>query len=185
MTNRLVCIGRLSEQKGQLLLIEAVKSLVGELNFQVVLVGDGELRPAIEQLIVQHGLQSTVSITGWLSNEEVFHELSKARALLLPSFAEGLPIVIMEAMAMRRPVISTFVGGIPELVISGEHGWLVPAGDVAALAGAIRNCLGADMDVLTSMGEAAYTRVLEHHDIIKCTAQLASLFESHDAGKII
>ena len=56
-----------------------------------------------------------------------------ARALVLPSFAEGLPVVIMEAMALRRPVISTYVAGIPELVRDGEHGWLVPAGDVDAL----------------------------------------------------
>ena len=61
----------------------------------------------------------------------------------LPSFAEGLPVVLMEAMALRRPVISTYIAGIPELVIPGEHGWLVPAGDVEALTKARRTCLDA------------------------------------------
>ena len=70
-------------------------------------------------------------------------EILAARALVLPSFAEGLPVVIMEAMALRRPVISTFVAGIAELVRSGEDGWLVPPGDVEALQGAIEECLAA------------------------------------------
>ena len=82
-------------------------------------------------------------ITGWISSDQVRDEILAARALVLPSFAEGLPVVIMEAMALRRPVISTFVAGIPELVHDGENGWLVPAGDVDALADAMIDCLAA------------------------------------------
>ena len=132
---RLVCVGRLCEQKGQLLLVEAAHRLTAQgVDFELVLAGDGEMRGAIEALITHHNLQGRVRITGWISGEQVRNEILAARALVLPSFAEGLPVVIMEAMALRRPVISTFVAGIPELVRPGEHGWLVPAGDVEALA---------------------------------------------------
>ena len=102
-------------------------------RFELVFVGDGELRADIEALIVRYNLQANVRITGWADSDQVRNEILAARALVLPSFSEGLPVVIMEAMALRRPVISTFVGGIPELVHSGEHGWLVPAGDVDGL----------------------------------------------------
>ncbi len=76
--------------------------------------------------------------------------------MVLPSFAEGLPVVIMEAMALRRPVISTYVAGIPELVRPGIDGWLVPAGDVEALAEAMQACLEAPVEELARMGEAAH-----------------------------
>ena len=105
-----------------------------------------------------------------------------ARALVLPSFAEGLPVVIMEAMALRRPVITTFVAGIPELVIDGATGWLVPAGDIDALAQAIEACLAATPDALARMGEAAHQRVLERHDIDREAAKLAALFAGLGQG---
>jgi glycosyltransferase involved in cell wall biosynthesis len=95
---------------------------------------------------------------------------------VLPSFAEGLPVVIMEAMALRRPVISTFVAGIPELVRPGEDGWLVPAGDVDALQSAIEACLSAPEEVLVRMGEAGRERVLARHSADAEAAKLGRLF---------
>ena len=94
---------------------------------------------------------------------------------MLPSFAEGLPVVIMEAMALRRPVISTYVAGIPELVHDGEHGWLVPAGDVHALVGAMTKCLEAPPSHLQSIGEAARQRVVQRHHADKEAGRLAEL----------
>ena len=173
---RFVCVGRLCEQKGQLLLIEAARNLANDSDFELVLVGDGEMRPHIEALIAKYGLQSKITITGWLTNEQVLDQILAARALVLPSFAEGLPIVIMEAMAMRRPVISTFVGGIPELVVPDEHGWLVPAGDVLALTNAMRACLHANPEVLKRMGNQARQRVTRLHSIDTNAVELASLF---------
>jgi glycosyltransferase involved in cell wall biosynthesis len=175
--HRFVCVGRLTEQKGQSLLVEAAARLHarGE-NFELVLAGDGDMRPAIEALIAQHGLQSCVRITGWLSGDQVRREIEAARALVLPSFAEGLPVVLMEAMALRRPVISTYVAGIPELVQTGEHGWLVPAGDINALEQAMRECLNASSADLARMGAAAHTRVRERHSIDTEAAKLAALF---------
>ena len=176
---RFICVGRLCEQKGHLLLVEAARRLVAAgVDFELLFAGDGELRSEIEILIARHNLQSRLRITGWLSNQQVRNECLAARALVLPSFAEGLPVVIMEAMALGRPVISTFVGGIPELVRPGENGWLIPAGDVEALVQAMRNCLETPTEVLSRMGEAGRKLVLENHTADNEAAKLATLFNS-------
>lgn len=182
---RLVCVGRLCEQKGQLLLVEAAHRLMVQgVNFELVLAGDGEMRGAIEALIIRRNLEGRVRITGWIGSEQVREEILAARALVLASFAEGLPVVIMEAMALRRPIISTFVAGIPELVHAGEHGWLVPAGDAEALMRAMQVCLDTPVDVLSRMGEAAYQRVIARHCVDTQAMQLARLFADADKKKI-
>ena len=174
---RLVCVGRLCEQKGQLLLVAAAAALARDgVDFELVLAGDGEMRPDIEAAIAAGGLGGRVRITGWISSAQVKAELLAARALVLPSFAEGLPVVIMEAMALGRPVISTFIAGIPELVRTGTEGWLIPAGDVDALADAMRDCLRTDAGRLLDMGRAAHARVLERHQIDREAARLQRLF---------
>jgi glycosyltransferase involved in cell wall biosynthesis len=150
--------------------------MVQGLDFELALAGDGEMRGVIEALIIRHKLQDRVRITGWISGEQVREEILAARALVLPSFAEGLPVVIMEAMALRRPVISTFVAGIPELVLPGEHGWLVPAGDLEALMHAMQVCLDAPTDILNGMGEAAHERVLAFYRVDTQAEQLLKLF---------
>jgi colanic acid/amylovoran biosynthesis glycosyltransferase len=176
---RLVCVGRLCEQKGQQLLVDAAQRLLASgSDFELVLVGDGEMRADIEALALRYGLQSRVRITGWMSGAQVREEILAARALVLPSFAEGLPVVIMEAMALRRPVISTFVAGIPELVQPGKHGWLVPAGDAEALAHAMRACLDTPAHQLACMGEAAHKRVLERHSVDIEAGKIVELFHA-------
>lgn len=177
---RLVCVGRLCEQKGQLLLLDAARRLkaAGQ-AFELVLAGDGEMRPEVERLVALYGLQAHVRITGWIGATQVRDELLAARALVLPSFAEGLPVVIMEAMALRRPVLSTYVAGIPELVQHGAHGWLFPAGDAEALALAMAECLTADVARLQTMGEAAHHRVLQRHDIDQEASKLHALIAEH------
>ena len=163
--------------------MEAAQRLAARgVEFELVLVGDGEMRADIEALIKRHNLQDRVRITGWISSDQVRDEILAARALVLPSFAEGLPMVIMEAMALRRPVISTFVAGIPELVHPGEHGWLVPAGDVEALAEAMQACLDAPVDTLARMGEAAHERVLARHSVDTQAAKLGKLFQTAVEG---
>jgi glycosyltransferase involved in cell wall biosynthesis len=180
---RFVCVGRLSEEKGQVLLVQAAWHLAGQgVEFELVLAGDGHQRADIEALIAQYKLKDRVRITGWLSAGQVRDEILAARALVLASFAEGLPVVLMEAMALERPVISTYVTGIPELVHLGEHGWLVPAGDVEALTRAMRACLDAPEDTLARMGEAARSRVLARHDVDTEAAKLGKLFRGAMVG---
>jgi glycosyltransferase involved in cell wall biosynthesis len=173
---RLVCVGRLCEQKGQLLLIEATRLLAERgVKFELVLAGDGEMRGDIEALVAKYKLTEVVRITGWISSDEVRTEILAARALVLPSFAEGLPVVLMEAMALRRPVISTFVAGIPELVEMGQHGWLVAAGNVEALAQAMDACLNTPLETMIRMGDAARAKVLQQHDVDKEASKLINL----------
>ena len=180
---RLVCVGRLCEQKGQLLLVEAVARLAAKgVRLDLVLAGDGEMRGQLEALIATHGLDKKVTITGWVSATRVRAEILAARALVLPSFAEGLPVVIMEAMALKRPVLTTYVAGIPELVSAGVSGWLFPPGDVDALAEAIEDALARSSDELKRMGEAAYARVLERHSIDIEAGKLAGFFREAAAA---
>jgi colanic acid/amylovoran biosynthesis glycosyltransferase len=176
---RLVCVGRLSKQKGQLLLLEAAAQLrAAGADFELVLAGDGEMRKEIEAGVRRHGLEDRVRITGWLDGNAVQRELESARALVLPSFAEGLPVVIMEAFALGRPVVSTYVAGIPELVQENESGWLVPPGSAESLAGAMDRVLRVHPDELTRMGREGRKRVLESHDINESARKLKHHIEA-------
>lgn len=178
-TARFVCVGRLTEAKGQLLLIEAVAHLaVKGIRIELVLAGDGPMRGELERLIANHGLSQSIRITGWISGSEVRDEILAARALVLPSFAEGLPVVIMEAMALRRPVLTTYVAGIPELVRQGENGWLFPAGSVDEIANAIEECLSTPMEQLQKIGDAGHRSVVERHSIDTEAHKLAELFRA-------
>lgn len=174
---RLVCVGRLSGEKGQLMLVDAAAALARDgVDFELVLAGDGEMRPQVEAGIARYGLGRQVRITGWLSSAQVRDEIHAAKALVLPSFYEGLPVVIMEAMALRRPVLATYIGGIPELVVHGENGWLFPAGAVDELAAAMKSCLATPSEVLARMGDLARERVLIRHDADREAARLAGFF---------
>lgn len=171
---RLVCVGRLSEPKGQLLLLSAVDQLVRKgVQIELVLAGDGEMRADVDALIDRFNLHKHVRITGSISGEQVREEILAARALVLPSFAEGLPVVVMEAMALRRPVLCSYIAGIPELVRQGVDGWMFPAGDVDALVVAIETFLATPIEVVQAMGESAYHRALERHSVDTEAAKLA------------
>jgi glycosyltransferase involved in cell wall biosynthesis len=180
---RLVCVGRLSRQKSQHLLVDAVARLrdLG-IDLELVLAGDGELRAELEQRIRDLGLQDRARITGWVSAEQVRELLLGSRALVLASAMEGLPVVIMEAMALRRPVIVTSVAGIPELVRHGQDGWVVPAGSVQALAQAMREALEAPIDELRRMGEAARVQVGSRHDVDVEAGRLVELMRASVAA---
>ncbi len=163
---RLLSIGRLCEQKGQLLLIEAAAMLQREGRaIDLVVIGDGEMRRDLERVIAQHALVEKVRLIGWASSDAIRSALDESCALVLPSFAEGLPVVIMEAFARARPVLSTFVAGIPELVVPGRNGWLVPAGSIDDLAEGMRQILDCPRERLQSMGLCGREDVKRLHDI--------------------
>lgn len=172
---RLVCVARLSAQKGLPLLIEAVGRLRDLPGFRIDIIGDGDQRPNIEARIAELGIGDRLRLLGWCAPDRVVSEVATARAFVLPSFAEGLPVGIMEAMALGRPVIATAIAGIPELV-DAQTGWLIPAGSVRALTGAIRAALDASTETLAAMGEVGRARVREHHHPDANAAILAELF---------
>jgi glycosyltransferase involved in cell wall biosynthesis len=177
-TQTVVSVGRLSEQKGPLVLVEAAAMLRDRFpGLRVVFAGDGPLRTLITDQIARRGLGEIVTITGWCSGAQVRDQLRRSRGLVLPSFAEGLPVVIMEAFALGRPVVTTYVAGIPELVRPGESGWLVPAGDAQELASALAEMLSTSTERLTAFGEAGRRAVQERHDITTEAGRLAELFQ--------
>lgn len=170
---RLVYVGRIVEQKGPLVLVEAAGLLHRRgIRFQLDMVGDGPMRGEVEAAIAREGLGEHLRLLGVQGNAEVRAAILGARALVLPSFAEGLPVVLMEALALGRPVVSTYVAGIPELV-TPECGWLVPAGDPAALADAMASALSAGVDELARMGAAGARRAADRHDARRAAGALA------------
>jgi len=179
---RLVCVGRLSEQKGHFVLLEAAGRLARQgLVFDLVLVGDGPLRDALEKLVLADGLTECVRFVGSQSGDQVRNWIDASRCLVLPSFAEGLPVVIMEAFARGRPVVTTYVAGIPELVIPGKNGWLAPAGSVDHLVEALDAALSMPVETLSAMGEHGRSMVLELHSVEKEVQRLAELFSASSA----
>lgn len=172
---RLCCVARLSGQKGLPLLIESAALLAARgVDFHLTLVGDGEMRPEIEAMIASHKLSDHISITGWASSETVREHILASRAMVLPSFAEGLPVVIMEALALGRPVISTMIAGIPELV-DRNCGWLIPAGSAELCADAMQDALAKPVEELAQMGREGRRRVSARHNAKANGAHLLEL----------
>ncbi|MBO9379451.1 glycosyltransferase [Sphingomonas histidinilytica] len=180
MSARLLSVGRLCPQKAQVEIPAAIAAAAADHpELSVALIGDGESRAAIEQEIRRTGTGGRVKLLGWRSNAEVRRRIGETRALLLPSHAEGLPIVIMEAFALGRPVIATRIAGIPELV-DERCGWLVEPGDGAGLAAAIAAAMDAGRTVLARMGREARKRVAARHDIDRIAPELIALFAAED-----
>jgi colanic acid/amylovoran biosynthesis glycosyltransferase len=170
---RLVCIARLEERKGHRVLLQALRRLHdGGVLATLTLVGDGRLRRELEHTVQQLGLMASVRFIGWADGAVVARELAHARLAVLPSFAEGLPIVLMEAFAHGRTVVATRVAGIPELVRHGETGWLVAPGDVEGLALALAEAIESSDDCLAAMARAGRERVRQQHDVTTIMQEL-------------
>jgi glycosyltransferase involved in cell wall biosynthesis len=174
-------VARLSAQKGLPLLIAACDRLRsnGE-KFSVTIIGDGELRGELQNEIRRRKLDKFVSLVGVQTSAAIRARLLNARAFILPSFAEGLPVVIMEALALSRPVIATAVAGIPELV-DDTCGWLIPAGSEDALVEAMEAALRASAEELSAKGKIGRERVLGLHDSVRNAAELLKAIASYRA----
>lgn len=171
---RIVCVGRLCPAKAQALLVEAIAPLVADHpTLDLVLIGDGEDRAGIEARVAELGLGDHVTLAGWGTGEEVRTAIRDARLFALPSFAEGLPIVIMEALATGRAVIVTRITGIPELV-DDSCGWVTTAGAVPELTAALSAALSETTEALAARGAAGRARVEDWHDQAKNAAILRS-----------
>ncbi len=176
---RLVCVGRLVARKGHALLLEALAQLAREgVACSLALIGDGPLRGALEARCVELGLRESVRFRGWASEDAVRRDIVAARALVLPSLAEGLPVVLMEALALGRPVVCTDIAGHSELVENNLSGWLIPAGSVAALCSALREVLALAPAELAQRGAAGRARVASEFDARLEAARLAALLHA-------
>lgn len=175
-TPSFLCIGRLCHQKGQLMIPPIVARLRDDYpDIIVSLIGDGDLRPDLEAAIERFGVGDSMRLLGWRDGAYVRKAIADHRHVLLPSSAEGLPVVLMEAYAMGRTAVSTFIAGIPEL-IDDQSGWLVPAGDAGALEAAMRAALATSDADLTKMARIGRERVLRRHDVDKEAEKLISAF---------
>ena len=175
--NAILFLGRLGTRKGIYTLLEALVAL--KTRFPRVLLlcgGDGELDEVRTQ-VGRLGLRENVKILGWVREPEKSALLQSAAIYVLPSFAEGLPVSVLEAMAAGVPVISTPVGGIPEVITHGREGLLVPPGDVAALSEAICQLL-ADVNLRTQMGRNGALRFERDFSVEAVLAQLESVYRS-------
>jgi glycosyltransferase involved in cell wall biosynthesis len=172
----IVCVGRLVPAKGQLVLVRAVASLLSQgYPVRLRLIGDGEDRGRLETLIQQEGLSDSIVLEGALDHQTTRRVLGNADVFALASFAEGLPVALMEAMAMEIPCVSTFIAGIPELIRDGLDGLLVPPSSHEALAEAIKR-LVVDIDLRRSLGTSGRQRVLEFYDLHRNMRVLADAF---------
>lgn len=176
---RLLFVGRLAAVKGVPILIAALASLRQTFpDMRITMIGDGPERAKLEDEARTLGLSGIVDFVGFKSQAEVAASLQQTDILILPSFAEGLPVVLMEAMASRVPVIATRIAGVAELVDDGVHGILVPPGDIHSLEKAI-GVLLKDPDRRFAMGIAARKKVSAEFDVERETAWLAQLFQSY------
>jgi len=178
-----LAVGRLSAEKGFDVLIEAVARLKRQGSPQrLTLVGDGPLRSALIDAAAKAGVSELVEFTGELPPAEVRAHLDRADLFCLPSFSEGLPISIMEAMAVGVPVVTTWIAGIPELAEAGVTALTVPPARPDALAEALRRLAG-DESLRTRLAEAARRRVEEHHDQMRCGSIVAERFAAAAAPR--
>jgi colanic acid/amylovoran biosynthesis glycosyltransferase len=178
----LICVGRLVPVKGQALLLQAAAELRRHgRDVSVEIIGEGPVRPLLEQLIDEQGLADRVRLVGALGQEEIPARLRAATIFVLPSFAEGVPVVAMEAMAVGTPVVTTRIAGIPELIEDGVSGLLVTPGRLDELVGAIERLL--DDDALRGgIVAAARRQVAQHFDSGIEAQKLVSLFSEQVRG---
>jgi glycosyltransferase involved in cell wall biosynthesis len=178
----LVFVGRLAAVKGVPVLIDALAEVADLPGVRLTLVGDGPERAALEAQVARLGLLEIVTFAGYQDSAGVAELLKSADALVLPSFAEGLPVVLMEAMAAGLAVVTTQIAGIPELVQDGVNGRLVPPGNRPALAQALREVL-TDPARGAAMGRAGRARVVAEHDSATEAARLRTLLEYRDGPR--
>jgi glycosyltransferase involved in cell wall biosynthesis len=180
-TFEIASVGRLAPMKGFGILLEALAALRRDgVDARLTLAGDGPQRSALEAAARRLGIADSVTFAGALGADEVSALLRRADVFCLPSFAEGVPVVLMEAMASRLPVVATAVMGVPELVRSGESGLLVPPGRAEPLAAALGE-LAADPELRERMGAAGRATVKAEFDVERSATALLALFEGRGA----
>ena len=181
--NRLIFVGRIVEQKGLVVLFESLKQLLPKYpDLHLTVVGDGPDRQLLTDRAQAMGLDANVEFLGAKSQAEVAELLGQADIFVIPSYAEGVPVVVMEALGAAVPVVATFVGGMAELVEDGVTGYLVRPADPDQLADRIGDLAG-DAGLRERLGRAGRERVSEHFDSSVEARRLGQLFRDSAAGR--
>ncbi|MDZ4799396.1 MAG: glycosyltransferase [Bryobacteraceae bacterium] len=178
----ILCVGRLVPAKGQHVLVAAVARLRAE-GRKVMLrfVGDGPDRASLERQAAALGLGTSVRFEGAVTQDVIREFYRSADVFALASFAEGIPVVLMEAMAMEVPCVTTWITGIPELIRDGVDGLLVAASDEAALAQAIAR-LQDDPELRRTIGAAGRQRVIDRYNLAPNVERLAAVYRRRLTG---
>jgi glycosyltransferase involved in cell wall biosynthesis len=171
-------VGRLVPAKGQHVLLAAVARLrASGRNLRLRLVGDGPDRASLQAAARRLSIEDAVIFEGAVNQDRIRDLYAKADVFALASFAEGIPVVLMEAMAMEIPCISTWITGIPELIRDSVDGLLVAPSDAEGLASAIARLMD-DPELRARLGAAGRSRVIEKYDLRRNVARLADVFDA-------
>lgn len=180
---QILCVARLAPSKGQQILISAVQKLILKgYNIHLKLIGEGANRPFLEKQIRALNLQSRVELLGALALKEVLEEYQRTDLFVLSSFAEGVPVVLMEAMSMEIPCIAPRIHGIPELIRDGIDGILFSPSNVDDLAQAI-SLLIDQPDIMDRLGKAGRKKIQEKYDLERNVEYLYKIFKTHFTQK--
>jgi glycosyltransferase involved in cell wall biosynthesis len=178
----ILSVGRLAPVKGQQVMIAAVDSAVREgRRIRLRLAGDGPDRAELEREVKRRGLSQVVIFEGSLNQDRLRAVYRESDAFVLSSFGEGLPVVLMEAMAMEIPCIATWIAGVPELIRDGLDGLLVAPGDAQSLSRAIVRLM-SDSALQRRLGRSGRRRILEGYDVAANAGRLGEVFDRRLAG---
>jgi glycosyltransferase involved in cell wall biosynthesis len=176
--NHFLFLGRLGQRKGVYDLLQAIDDLIkidGLNDLLFLLAGDGEIEE-VKTIVADKGLQNNVQLLGWVGEKEKLRYLKLADTMILPSYNEGLPMSILEAMAAGKIIISGRVGGIPDLVTEGVNGFLITPGDVESLKQHIRYVI-AHPDEMVQMAQKNKAKIEEDYNLEKLNSWLFSQYE--------
>ena len=179
----LLSVGSLVPPKGYPILISAMARLTREDRpaMRLRIVGEGAGRSDLERMIAEHGLRNVVTLVGSCPQEKLLELYRETDLFVLASFAEGIPVVLMEAMAKEIPCVATWITGIPELIRHGVDGWLVPPGNERELAEAMARLLD-DADLRQALGKSARIRIREEYELARNVDSLGCIFERRLSG---
>jgi glycosyltransferase involved in cell wall biosynthesis len=176
-----LCVARMVSVKGHAVLLEALAQVVARgVDVKATFIGDGPERKTLEALAATLDLADRVTFTGAVGQDDIRRYFVEADVFVLPSFAEGVPVVLMEAMAMQLPVVASRIAGIGELIDDGVHGRLLSPGRVDVLADALAD-LAADPGARERYGRAGRDRVSADFELATCVASLKNIYEERIA----
>ena len=178
---QILCVGQLAVAKAHHMLIDAVGRLAAKgRNVRLTLVGEGPERGSLEKAIAESDLGEVVHLAGPCNHDRVIEYYRQTDAFALASFAEGVPVVLMEAMTMEIPCVATWITGIPELIRNETDGLLVPPADPEALSEALERLMD-DAALCARLGKSARERILERYDLRRNSARLGEMFRRYTA----